>query len=506
MAEKTIQTRVMLKKDTLENFNSENPVLLDGEIAIVEETTNNESSYSLRVGDGTNNFQDLKSLDSVDSGLVEVGGENPPESKKIDLWINIQGESEITIPELNDETITSGTTWSSFKIDKNNIYCSDTPPIFDKPTDYKDKLWLDTYFSPPILKRWLGEDVSSDREYEESHNDSESKGQITFNTIQKTPLNIKLNIKAQQEKAAGSLLNKIPFIPAQTLTENGITCTYDGFGSFTLNGTATALSSFVFRFDEPIKIGSEPYYFHAGNNIAVSGVSFCYRTVRVMPNTDVYVNSEDITSPNFISASLTDFSGRYLSYISFHIDSGTILNNLILQPMILPTNEITEFNSTREIYGVDYISAFLKNNSNATINFLYDYYYLPQKIYGGTLDLTTGIATITHKEINPYNGEPIPGEWLSDRDIYQEGISPSIGAQVIYELETPIEEKVLNPITIKSTVGQHVLNCSSNNDTIESIELNYSTSGWEAIADLNFNSTNHKVLLYEEIEDLTSII
>lgn len=59
---------------------------------------------------------------------------------------------------------------------------------------------------------------------------------------------------------------------------------------------------------------------------------------------------------------------------------------------------------------------------------------LPETIYGGTLDVGTGTLTVTQAEIESYNGENLPGQWISDRDIYTPGTQPSIGAQVVYAL------------------------------------------------------------------------
>lgn len=60
--------------------------------------------------------------------------------------------------------------------------------------------------------------------------------------------------------------------------------------------------------------------------------------------------------------------------------------------------------------------------------------WLGQTVYGGTLDVRTGTLTVTHGEIAAYNGEALPGEWISDRDVYATGTQPSIGAQVVYDL------------------------------------------------------------------------
>lgn len=65
---------------------------------------------------------------------------------------------------------------------------------------------------------------------------------------------------------------------------------------------------------------------------------------------------------------------------------------------------------------------------------------LPSTIYGGVVDVINGTLTITHGHIASYNGETLPGVWYSDRDEYVAGTTPTTGAEVVYELETPIEQ------------------------------------------------------------------
>ena len=62
---------------------------------------------------------------------------------------------------------------------------------------------------------------------------------------------------------------------------------------------------------------------------------------------------------------------------------------------------------------------------------------LPETIYGGTVDAVTGVGSKTWGYIASYNGESLPGEWISDRDVYSAGASPTTGAQVAYQLATP---------------------------------------------------------------------
>lgn len=59
-------------------------------------------------------------------------------------------------------------------------------------------------------------------------------------------------------------------------------------------------------------------------------------------------------------------------------------------------------------------------------------------VYGGTLDVVNGVLTVDRAMIASYNGETLPGTWISDRDAYAPGTTPTIEAQVVYTLATPV--------------------------------------------------------------------
>lgn len=63
---------------------------------------------------------------------------------------------------------------------------------------------------------------------------------------------------------------------------------------------------------------------------------------------------------------------------------------------------------------------------------------LPRTIYGGTVDAVTGKGQEAWKLIDSYAGEDLPGKWISDRDVYASGTTPTTGAQVAYKLPIPI--------------------------------------------------------------------
>lgn len=79
-----------------------------------------------------------------------------------------------------------------------------------------------------------------------------------------------------------------------------------------------------------------------------------------------------------------------------------------------------------------------------------------QPIWVGQVDLLEGTITSTYGEIDTYNGETLPGKWESDRDDYAPNTTPTIGAQVIYELSTP-SISTFTPYTINTSLGYNEL-------------------------------------------------
>jgi hypothetical protein len=91
---------------------------------------------------------------------------------------------------------------------------------------------------------------------------------------------------------------------------------------------------------------------------------------------------------------------------------------------------------------------------------------LGDTIYGGELDVLTGKMRVTHGYIESYNGEPLPSTWISDRDEYSEGTTPTIGAQVVYELAEPYTIQ-LTPQQIRLLKGTNHLSCNTGDLTIK---------------------------------------
>ena len=78
-----------------------------------------------------------------------------------------------------------------------------------------------------------------------------------------------------------------------------------------------------------------------------------------------------------------------------------------------------------------------------------------QTIMGGERDLTTDGMSVTWGYIASYNGETLTGRWVSSMDTYVAGTTPTIGAEVAYELATPTEITGLTAHEINTMLGDN---------------------------------------------------
>ena len=74
-------------------------------------------------------------------------------------------------------------------------------------------------------------------------------------------------------------------------------------------------------------------------------------------------------------------------------------------------------------------------------------------VYGGTIDFVSGKLIVTDGYIASYNGETLPSTWISDRDVYVEGNSPTTGAEVVYKVASPTEYTLTGMPEVKTLYG-----------------------------------------------------
>ena len=89
--------------------------------------------------------------------------------------------------------------------------------------------------------------------------------------------------------------------------------------------------------------------------------------------------------------------------------------------------------------------------------------------------MVNGTATTEWGMIASYAGETLPGEWISDRDEYAPGTTPTTGAQVAYALSTPTTTPVTpTNLPIKSLLGYTHIESSTGEMEIEYIAKAFS--------------------------------
>ena len=147
-----------------------------------------------------------------------------------------------------------------------------------------------------------------------------------------------------------------------------------------------------------------------------------------------------------------------IGFMTFHLNAGTTYNNDI--SINYPATD-TEYH------------AYNGQTHTATFS---------ETEYGGSYEFVSGKGKSEWTYIASYNGETITEPWISDRDVYVAGTTPSIGAEVCYKLANPTTI-TLTPEEIELLSGDNVLWTDGDN-----IEITYK-----------------KLLLPSDVESLSKI-
>ena len=221
----------------------------------------------------------------------------------------------------------------------------------------------------------------------------------------------------------GAGKNKLP--PFSSFTENGITATVDSNGIITLNGTATADITKQVAVNAP----SGDYCFSINNTA----------TVGTGPSNTIYFYVVDaggswVANPmcyhqNAVSKG-TSQNGTTLARMV--ILSGVTVNNFVIKPQFEQGSTATAYAPYENICPITGRNTATVYHGATEQTAVAITTALGRTVYGGTLDLTTGVLTVNTGYIASYNGETIGEPWISDRDRYVAGTTPTIGAQVVY--------------------------------------------------------------------------
>lgn len=190
-----------------------------------------------------------------------------------------------------------------------------------------------------------------------------------------------------------------------TYTANGITFTWNDDGSIHISGTASAIAdSNVMNF-ENFSVPPGNYRMIAS---AQSGIVPQFVVKKASTGTNFWYTPYNITIE----------SGDVPQYFYVNVNAGVVADTTVYA--------FLSYGS--EMPSVEDYAPYTGSTHTLT---------LPETIYGGTVDAVTGEGVQEWAHIDSYNREALPGEWISDRDVYAPDTTPTIGAEIAYKLATP---------------------------------------------------------------------
>ena len=320
------------------------------------------------------------------------------------------------------------------------FHASDTAPT-SADEGYR---WLDTGVTPQQMRTWRGlsetpsgATMTTDRSIDETVEGTGAKLHPTSWTPIRSGSGTASasNVRALVGKTAayghiGKNLCHRLYDTNRTITQNGLTIVYDATNqTLTVSGTATGRIDLYWYtgYYSPLRpqaLGNleqgKKYTLSVPEGLpAKSGIQYNYRNER---------NSE---------AGLMSLAGNGI---------GTALAKAAIVPNTFWTGRyIFWYANSGAAFGDGHTFTVQFEEGNiATAWEPYDTNYaetvatLPETIYGGTIN-PDGSGTKTWEHIASYNGETLPGKWVSSMDTYSTGATPTTGAEVAYELATPVD-------------------------------------------------------------------
>ena len=255
------------------------------------------------------------------------------------------------------------------------------------------------------------------------------------------------------------------------------------------------------KFDENIQLG---FYAGSNGNYVSSTTEMCsVNKIPVLPNTQYYLkipstnaslryyasDESYIGQGSGINAVFTTPADCYYININFGTNYGTIYNYDVCFNVSDPSfnGQYSPYSNICPISGLSSIDVNIAASSIDTPKTFYS--DLGETIYGGSADLIHGEKTKTWGYIASYNGESLPGVWMSDRDGYEPGTNPTTGAEVAYELAGPLSSSI-SPLVIKTLLGNNYITTNA-----KTLSLEYITQFWDPLVyHGKIYSTNEQII------------
>lgn len=213
-------------------------------------------------------------------------------------------------------------------------------------------------------------------------------------------------------KVYSSIVPPIRFIPLNNSSweSEGVTLKYLGNGTYEVGEIQEGVTT-IFNVD------IEPFTFSSNYNMLIAN-----STIRHSVGQFDFVFSlrnGDGGKANFAAEYKNDLNDFVVVF-----DSSQLLNIEITKVRIIISHSMS---------GAKFTPMLLNKSFQSFV----EWGDIAGSVYGGNMHLTTGTLTSQWACIDSYNGEELPGEWISDRDVYVSGTTPTTGAQVVYRLTEP---------------------------------------------------------------------
>lgn len=233
---------------------------------------------------------------------------------------------------------------------------------------------------------------------------------------------------------------------ARSHTSNSVTYDVNADGTITANGTATGGNGRcdIFNVSNPSKALLDMF---SGKKLAGCPEGGAYNTYLIHLIIDGTVICRDYGNGVKIP-DLSQYYGASNLYIDASVRTNYTAENLVFKPMIFEDATY----DTYEPYSDKSVAVTFPDEAGT--------------VYGGTLDVTSGVLTVTKGFIQSYNGEILPSAWISDRDMYADGATPTTGAEVCYTLAEPVTYQ-LTPTEVNSLLGSNTIYADTGDTSVE---------------------------------------
>lgn len=163
----------------------------------------------------------------------------------------------------------------------------------------------------------------------------------------------------------------------------------------------------------------------------------------------VYITSGFIGSGTVAKHAFYDANKNFISVVNAMQNPITTPDNCAFVRLSIRTTGMTNVQFEAGSQATDYAPFITQTTITESLGGTY---------YGFTVDVERGVLRVTWGYIAEYDGEELSGRWISDRDVYSPNTSPTIGAEVAYELAAPLELP-LTPQTVALLAGNNTIWC-----------------------------------------------